>query len=378
MAGVMSEGIDGEAMAWMTCHVGGESKDVAAYGYSLMNRYGLDTQEMGSVIGLFMLLYERGVITDETVRKLKGGWLRPDWGNPETILSLVDMVAFRQGIGNLMAEGPYLFAKNLGGDAERHVLQNKGLSMGGGDRRPQRGAILNHMVSSRGPDHLRGSPSLEFYGYTGDQSIQVDWDKYVGEPELFKYAVQLLQYHGKAPLVIFQEHLRTLSDSFGVCSFNYGNWPNTRIYPADFAGLFTAATGFESSGEEMTLAAKRIHNMEKAFNIREGWEREDDQPPDRWTKEKKEAGIYKGEYCDLEKFNRMLSEYYHRRGWNKDSGLLTRECLEETGLKDVADDLERSGKLDASSGPWKQPPIPASERLGEDAKPAKEAEYFGD
>lgn len=69
------------------------------------------------------------------------------------------MTAKREGIGDLLAEGPYHAAKKIGGGAEYWVVQNKGMSVGGGDRRPQKGGLLNHMVSNRGPDHLRGSLS---------------------------------------------------------------------------------------------------------------------------------------------------------------------------------------------------------------------------
>jgi len=292
-----------------------------------------------------MVMYQNGIITDKTLKRMKGGWLRPRWGDPESILSLIEMTARRQGIGDLLAEGPYRWAKELGEDALYWVIHNKRMSVGGGDRRVQKGGILNHMVSNRGPDHLRGSPSLEFYGYTGDQRIEADWNQYVGEPELFKSAVQLTSYVGKAPLVIWQETLRCLSDSFGVCSFNYGNWPNTFVYPEDFADLYSAATGEAVTGEDMRRAAERIINLEKALNVREGWTRQDDQPPERWVKEAKPDGVYKGEHCHLDKYNVMLDEYYRRRGWDERSGLPTRAGLEALGLPEVADELTALERL---------------------------------
>jgi len=344
-AGVMGEGMDGEAMGMMSFHIGGDSKDVTAYAYQLLNRLGMDSQEMGANLGALMLMYDKGLITDKMLKTMKGPWLRPRWGDTETILTLLDMTAKREGIGDILAEGPYRWAKDLGPEHLYWVVQNKKMFVGGGDRRVQKGGILNHMVSSRGPDHLRGSPSLEFYGYTGDAKVEQDWNKYVGEPELFRDAVTLLSYKGKPPLVIWQEYLRTLSDSLGVCSFNYGNWPNTFVYPEDFAELYSAMTGEEVTGADMLRAAERIHNLEKAFNVREGWTRAEDQPPERWVKEKKPDGVYKGEYCDAVKFNEMLTEYYRRRGWNPDTGLPTRAKLESLDLKYVADELDNIGKL---------------------------------
>jgi aldehyde:ferredoxin oxidoreductase len=212
------------------------------------------------------------------------------------------------------------------------------------NRSPQKGGVLNHMVSSRGPDHLRGSPSLEFYGYTGDEKIARDWAKYIAEPELFPYACQLTSYKGKAPLVIWQEHLRALSDSFGVCSFNYGNWPNNKIYPDDFAELFTHATGYEMSPKEAAQLGERVINIERVFNLREGLKRDLDLPPERWCKEEKTFGLYKGEHTHLEQYNEMLDEYYTRRGWNLE-GLPTRAKLLELGLEDALRQLETLGKV---------------------------------
>jgi len=343
-AGIMSGGPEAEPAGWLTTNIGGESKDIAAYGYRLLNKLGIDTNEMGNIIGALMLMYERGIITDSRLKELKAAWLRPEWGDPETILSLIDLTARREGIGDLLADGLGSLAREIGGDAEYCLIQSKGMGYSG-DRRAQKGGLLNQAVSTRGPDHLRGSPSLEYYGYTGDKRIEEDWVKYIGEPELFQHAVQLRSYTGKPPLVIWQEHLRVLSDSLGVCSFNYGNWPNTSIYPEDFAELYSAATGIECTGEDMVKAAQRIINVEKAFNIREGWSRADDQPPERWVKEAKEAGIYKGERVHQDRFNMMLDEYYSRRGWDRESGLPGRRNLEELDLTDVADELERMGKI---------------------------------
>ena len=117
------------------------------------------------------------------------------------------------------------------------------------------------------------------------------------------------------------------------------------VYPDDFAELYSAATGFEVTARDMVIAAERIINLEKAFNVREGASRQQDQPPPRWVKEPKTEGIFKGEHCDIDKFNEMLDEYYVRRGWDRTTGLQTRQKLEALGLGDVANELEKTGRL---------------------------------
>jgi aldehyde:ferredoxin oxidoreductase len=343
--GTMVEGPEAEAAGWVGPHVGNWELDLIAYAYTLEEKFGIDACEMGAILGWLMLCYEKGVLTDQDLKMLKAGWLRPTWGDPETILTIIEKVAKREGIGDLLAEGLYRAAKKIGKEAEYYALVNKRMSTGGGDRRVQIGGLLNHMVSTRGPDHLRGSPSLEFYGYVSDNTIKKDWAKYIAEPELFESATKVAEYRGKAPLVIFQEHLRALSDSFGVCSFNYGNWPNTPFTPEHFAELYSMATGIEWTWQDCANAAERILNIEKAFNVREGWDRSDDQPPERWVKEGKIGGPFQGNKVDLDQFHKMLAEYYERRGWNKQTGLQIRGRLEKLGLNDVAAQLEQMGKL---------------------------------
>ena len=345
MAGVMGDGPEAEPTAWFSYCLGDVNRDLVAYAYRLCNELGLDCIEMGSAIGALMTWYAQGVVDDGALRRMKAGYLRPKWGDAEAILSLIEMTARRQGIGDMLAAGAHRMSLEIGGEAPYWVLQNKGMSVGAADRRAQKGGVLNHMVSTRGPDHLRGSPSLEFYGFTGDEKIRADWLKYIGEAELFEHAVKLTSYRGKAPLVIWQEHLRVLADSLGVCSFNYGNWPNTPVYPEDFAELFSAATGIQTDAAEMLGAAARSINLEKAFNVREGWQRGDDQPPARWVNEPKDAGIFKGEKVDPAAFNEMLDEYYARRGWDGISGLPLRAGLVGLGLEAVADELAAMGKL---------------------------------
>jgi aldehyde:ferredoxin oxidoreductase len=342
-AGTLGEGPDAETMGWLTALVGNYRKDFAAYGVTLLNKLGMDAIEMGGIIRGLMLCCKNGLLTRSKMKQLKLGWLKPAWGDMETVLSLIDLTSRREGIGDILANGPVALADAIGGDAHYWIDTCKGMSEI--NRSPQKGGVLNHMVSSRGIDHLRGSPSLEFYGYTGDTSIAHDWAKYVAEPELFNHATQLTSYKGKAPLVIWQEHLRALSDSFGVCSFNYGNWPNTPIYPEDFAELYTHATGIETSGADITRAGERILNLERAFNLREGLTRAHDQPPEKWVKEIKTSGLYKGEHTDIVQYNLMLDEYYRRRGWNKD-GLPTRRKMTELGLDDLYRQLASIGKAD--------------------------------
>ncbi|MFH1243181.1 MAG: aldehyde ferredoxin oxidoreductase C-terminal domain-containing protein [Pseudomonadota bacterium] len=111
--------------------------------------------------------------------------------------------------------------------------------------------------------------------------------------------------------------------------------------PGMLARFYQATTGLDMSEEDVLRAGERIVNIERAYNVREGLTRRDDNLPDRMLKEPMPDGFAKGQVVDLES---MLDEYYGFRGWDKDSGLPTKKLL-ELGLDDIADELEGMGKL---------------------------------
>ncbi|MBW2311242.1 MAG: hypothetical protein JRF35_09225 [Deltaproteobacteria bacterium] len=112
-----------------------------------------------------------------------------------------------------------------------------------------------------------------------------------------------------------------------------------------FLPTFARAYG-EINGDELMVVGDRIHNVEKAFNVlHAGFSRGDDQPPKRFMEELIRSGPMRGEKLTKEGWDKMLDEYYELHGWDKATGWQTRECLEGLGLKSVADDLEKAGRL---------------------------------
>jgi len=99
------------------------------------------------------------------------------------------------------------------------------------------------------------------------------------------------------------------------------------------------------SAEGLEEAGERINNLERAYFVREGFTREEDHLRGRIAEEPVPEGPFKGERIDPQKFEKMLDDYYRLRGWDIETGIPTRKRLEKLDLKDVADDLERLGKL---------------------------------
>jgi aldehyde:ferredoxin oxidoreductase len=103
------------------------------------------------------------------------------------------------------------------------------------------------------------------------------------------------------------------------------------------ANLMEAVTGLEYSAEEVEAVGERINNLARAFNVREGFTRDDDTLPERLMTEPLKEGGSKGQFVSKDDLKQMLDEYYTERGWDMNTGAPTREKLEALGLGYVAD-----------------------------------------
>ena len=289
----------------------------------LCNLYGMDTISAGCVIAWLMECYERGLVS----RKRCGG-LDLRWGNAEAMVKLVEQIAKRKGIGNLLAEGSYRAAKRLGKGSQRYVIHVKRMEVSGQDGRTHRSVALTHAISVRGADHLRSLVTVDQLGYEKVAAERYGKDKLpeICDPYSEKY---------KALVVKDAEEVFAIRDSLIVCWYSCG-WPPIFWMP-DFARAAEAATGIEEFGklEQMYRIARRICNLRRAFNVREGLTRKDDVIPDRFTREPMPEGPGKGQVANLKV---MLDEYYKMRGWNR-NGVPTKRTLTELGLADVAKKL---------------------------------------
>ncbi|MCS7131209.1 MAG: aldehyde ferredoxin oxidoreductase C-terminal domain-containing protein, partial [Hadesarchaea archaeon] len=239
----------------------------------------------------------------------------------------------REGIGDILAEGSYRAAQRLG-KGEEYVMHVKKLEISGQDGRTHRSVALTHAISVRGADHLRSLVTVDQLGYEETAAKRYGRDKLpeICDPYSERY---------KALVVKDAEDTFAIRDSLIVCWYSCG-WPPIFWMP-DFAAAAAAATGAEKFGklEELYRIAQRICNLRRAFNVREGLDRRHDVLPKRFTHEPMPEGPGKGQVANLEI---MLNEYYKLRGWSE-NGIPARQTLEELGLKDVADELERLRRL---------------------------------
>ncbi|RLF22133.1 MAG: aldehyde:ferredoxin oxidoreductase [Thermoprotei archaeon] len=330
LAGTYGEGPEYEALAGMTVRIGNDDLDYALKAIELANDLGMDIISLSEVIAWAMELYERGLLS----RKETDG-LDLSWGNMEAVLRLIEMIAYREGFGDLLADGVAKAAKRLGKglDLAFHV---KGLEMIQADPRGLKGYGLGFAVASRGADHLRSEPFIEL-------SDNPDVGRRLfGEPE----ATLRLGVRGKGRLVAYYENWCALVDSLEVCKNIAENMEI--LPPSKMVEALRIVVGINMSVDDIMKVGERIVNVERAYIVRKGIRRSDDMLPRRFLREPMPKGPSAGHTIELE---RMLDEYYRARGWDPETGIPTVEKLEELGLDYVIDDLMSHGiRLKKASG----------------------------
>jgi aldehyde:ferredoxin oxidoreductase len=245
---------------------------------------GLDTISAGATVAFAMECGERGLLNDSSLR----------FGRGETLLSLLDRIAHRDGLGNLLAEGTRRAAAAIGGDAPRFAPHVKGLEIPGYEPRALQAMALGFAVGSRGADHNRSG------AYEADFSAAAD------------------RLHGdeqSAALAVETEDRAALVDSLILCKFLRGVF--TDLY-AESAELLRLVTGWDVTADELQATAKRIVTAKKLFNQREGWKPEEDTLPERFLSEGLPAGTAPGATLPRERLRAMIAAYYLEREWNED------------------------------------------------------------
>lgn len=289
-------------------------------GNDLADRLGLDTISAGRVISFAMELYEKGLLT-----RAEADGLDLSWGNYQTVLNLLHKIAYREGFGNLLAEGVRRAALALGRGAEYYAMEVKGQELAAQDGRAQQSMGLAHATSSRGADHLKAFPTIDETGYPNEGRRRYG-EAYL--PEI----VDPLSNKYKAFLVKDGEDYGAVIDSLGNCKSG-GTFVMAEFYWEDMARALELATGMPVSVESLKRAGERIYNLQRAYNVRHGITRRDDTLPRRLLTEPSPSQRAKGHVVRLEI---MLEEYYRLRRWDPATGIPTRAKLIELGLVGVA------------------------------------------
>jgi aldehyde:ferredoxin oxidoreductase len=283
--------------------------DLAAVSHMnhLCNCQGLDTISTGVTLGLVHYLYDEGVIRDDEL-----GGLAPRWGDPEPAIKLIEMIAKREGLGDLLAEGSLAVARQYG--MEEVAAQVQGLEVPMHDPRASSGVTLSYLTSPRGACHNKSDAYLLEIGRTMED---------IGIGLVDRFAEE-----GKAPWVVRHQNWRSTGDALISCLIV--NFPVQAL-----AGMLAAATGWDVSLDSLLKSGERIFNLKRLLNLRWGLKPENEKLPEILMKPLMEGGT-EGYVPDVD---RLLTDYYEARQWDRESGRPSREKLEELELGDFAEEL---------------------------------------
>ena len=322
-AGTTLHSVEYETMSALGSGIWNADLDALLAANRLCDELGMDTISAGRVISFAMELWEEEILNlDDT------GGLALHWGDMGRSLRLLEMIAYRRGFGDLLAEGTRHAAQAIGRGAERYAMHVKGLEIPAQDGRAQKSMGLAHATSSRGADHLKAFPTIDETGYP-DEGRRRYGEQYL--PEL----VDPLATKHKPMLVKDGEDFGAVVDSVGVCKSG-GTFVMAELYWPDLAAALEAATGMEMPVERLKRIGERIYNLQRCYNVWHGIGRADDRLPRRFTDEPSPSGNARGQVIDLEP---MLDKYYRLRGWDPATGWPTAGKLRELGLDEAAERL---------------------------------------
>jgi aldehyde:ferredoxin oxidoreductase len=279
--GTQSEGPEYESTVMLGSNCGIDDLDTIIAANYLCDEYGLDTISAGNVIGFLMECYEKGLVTDKDLDSIK-----PTFGNGKALLSLLELIAKKEGIGARLAQGVARLAKEIPG-SEPFAMHVKGLELAAYDPRGVFGQGLSYAIAPRGGEHGRGGYMIV---------------------EFFMPDVDLYTHEGKAKRATQMAEDAAMYDLSSLCSFNFVPIP---LIPP----LITAVTGKDYNEESLREITRRVITLERKFNIREGLSRKDDTLPPRLLNEPLPDGMAAGK--KVEGLDLMLDDYYAIRGWDK-------------------------------------------------------------
>lgn len=309
--------------------------------------YGLDGFSAPQVMAFALELKENGILKDKDFEGMPGD-------NEGQFYWLLDRIVRREGIGNILANGTYWAAKEIGNGAEAYAHNN----IKKHEQLPLKLSMLNpiyflmyctgekiNITQIEGQFPQAPFPTLEEREAFVKDWIQVPDEKFKqyfldweirGEKSMpFYPTVDMC-----CDIVDWQERMHYIDDALGQCS-GLSAFPLKPPYHIhNYPKLISSGAGIDMDEEKLTKAAKRYRTLVRAVNIRLGMRRKDEKPPeDHWKKR----------FPELEE--KLLDAYYKMKGWNND-GVPTKETLEDLSLDYVAKEFEKRGiynEADAAS-----------------------------
>ena len=323
------------------------------FGFRIAQRateYGVDGFSTPQVMAFALELYEAGILTDQDMAGMPSE-------NEGRFYWLLDRIVRREGIGDVLANGTYWAAKQIGKGAEEYAHNN----IKKHEQMPLKLSMLNpiyFLMYATGEKinitQIEGQfPQAPFLTMEEREEFVKDWIQVPDE----KFKQYLLDWEPRGKnsmpyyptvqmccdIVDWQERMHYIDDALGMCA-GLSSFPLKPPYHIhNYPKFISSGAGIDMDEDKLTQAAKRYRTLVRAINIRRGMRRKDEKPPeDHWKKR----------FPELEK--ELLDTYYKLKGWNND-GIPTKETLHELGLDYVSEDFVKRGILtDSEDEPSKE------------------------
>lgn len=314
-----------ESIGLLGSNLGVDNIVAVAMCNELCNKLGLDTISTGATLSWAVECYERGLLSQTDT-----GGIPLKWNDPETNVRLIEMIAAREGFGDLLAEGSRQAARIVGRDTERYSMQVKGQEIPNHEPRGKWGVGLGYAVSPTGGDHLQAAHD-PWFTKPGDYSTDATWvDLEDLSPVGLIDPVPAESLGGdKVRLFTYLQFIWGFHDVLDWCIFTAV--PEFRAIDLNqLPQVLGCVTGWRTSLFELMKAGERGVTMGRVFNYLRGFTAKDDDLPARFF-EPMRAGTLEGHSIDRQAFEEALQLYYSMMGWDE-NGQPERGKLEELGI----------------------------------------------
>jgi len=280
--------------------------EVIAKAHELCNKYGLDTIETGMTITFAMECYENGVIDKEDTEGLD-----LKFGNGEAALELVEKIAFRKGLGAVLAEGINRAAEVFGPESKQFICTVKKQAFAMHEPRGKNNIAFAYSLSPTGADHIEAAHDMPFEEgrWAVPDLYPIGILKGIPAQDLSPYKVRWF---------VLNQHIYSLLNTLCMCFFTVG--PARLFRLRHLVEMVEAATGWETSLFELMTLGERTTTLARLILAREGFNREDDMLPER-VFQPLETGILTGVKLDRKQFEKALDYYYEMMGWEVSTGI---------------------------------------------------------
>lgn len=306
-----------ETLASLGSNCGVDNLEAIAKGHELCNAYGLDSISTGGNIAFAIECFEKGILTEKDCDGLK-----LNFGNAQAMLQLIEMIARREGIGEVLAEGVARAAGEFGNGAENFALHVKGQEIPMHEPRYKPGMGVGYTMSPTGADH---SHNIHDSMYTSapflGRAAELD------ALSIFEPLPCQELSSAKVRMLVYISLWRYLANCLVLCNF-------IQFSPNQIAELVRGITGWDTTVWGLMKVGERCNNMARAFNVREGINKKDDFLPDRFFTQFT-SGPLKGVNIDKKELDQAIAAYYAMMGWDN-NGVPTPAKLQELGIDWVA------------------------------------------